>query len=155
MNTPAQRTHLDWSHLNHLQLGRYSEYLAKMEFTRFGYDVYTAEVDDKGIDFVVRQSGERYFDVQVKSCRDYNYVCFRKDKFEIRPNLWAVVLTFTDGEAPKVYLIPSSTWNKPNELFVSRDFEGKKSKPEWGLNLSKKNLSMLDKYQFDKMVEAL
>ena len=44
-----------WSNLNHLQLGKYSEYLVIMEFTRYGFDVYSAEVDDKGIDFVVRK----------------------------------------------------------------------------------------------------
>ncbi len=40
----------DWGKLNHLQLGRYAEYFVKMEFTRHGFDVYSAEVDDKGID---------------------------------------------------------------------------------------------------------
>ena len=45
----------DWGKLNSMQLGRYAEYFVKMEFTRHGFDVYTAEVDDKGIDFVVRK----------------------------------------------------------------------------------------------------
>lgn len=44
----------DWGKLNHLQLGRYAEYFVKMEFTRHGFDVYSAEVDGKGIDLVVR-----------------------------------------------------------------------------------------------------
>jgi hypothetical protein len=44
-----------------------------MEFTLYGFDVYTAEVDDKGIDFVIRKERRRgtdiefvYYDVQVK-----------------------------------------------------------------------------------------
>jgi len=40
----------DWSCLNALQLGQYAEYLVKIEFTLFGFGVYTAEVDDRGID---------------------------------------------------------------------------------------------------------
>jgi len=40
---------ISWSKLNHLQLGKYAEYLVKMEFTRYGFDVYATEVDDKGI----------------------------------------------------------------------------------------------------------
>ena len=43
-----------WSNLNHMQLGKYAEYYAKMEFTSYGYDVYTSEVDDHGVDFVAR-----------------------------------------------------------------------------------------------------
>ena len=45
---------LKWSKLNHLQLGRYAEYFTKMEFTSYGYEVYTSEVDDHGIDFVAQ-----------------------------------------------------------------------------------------------------
>ena len=45
----------DWSRLTHLQVGRFAEYFVKMEFTLYGFDVYQAEVDDKGIDFVIRK----------------------------------------------------------------------------------------------------
>jgi hypothetical protein len=87
----------NWGRLNPLQLGRYAEYFAKMEFTRHGFDVYTAEVDDKGIDFIVRKEYHlggteveyRYYDVQVKSVRRMNYVFFRKDKLMLRDNLLA------------------------------------------------------------------
>lgn len=58
-----------WDKLNHLQIGRYAEYLAKMELTAYGCDVYSSEVDDRGIDFVVRKDSEHYFDIQVKSLR--------------------------------------------------------------------------------------
>ena len=44
----------NWDNLNRLQIGKYAEYYAKMEFTSYGFDVYTSEVDDKGIDFVIR-----------------------------------------------------------------------------------------------------
>jgi hypothetical protein len=72
----------NWSHLKPLQLGRYAEYLVKMEFTLYGFDVYTAEVDDKGIDFVIRKEEKkrdrepeyRYYDVQMKSVRAMNYI---------------------------------------------------------------------------------
>ena len=66
----------DWSRLTHLQVGRFAEYYVKMEFTLYGFDVYQAEVDDKGIDFVVRKGHDRCFDIQVKSVRGFNYVFF-------------------------------------------------------------------------------
>src|SRR5215218_4529663 len=129
----------DWGKLNHLQLGRYAEYLVKMEFTRHGFDVYTAEVDDKGIDFVIRKERSSgtdiefvYYDVQVKSVRAMNYVFFSKEKFLLRDNLLAAIGLFEDGDLPRLYLIPATAWNHPNALFVDRSYEGLKSKPEWG-----------------------
>lgn len=40
---------MNWSELSSLQLGKYAEYLAKMEFMKHGFDVYSSEVDDKEI----------------------------------------------------------------------------------------------------------
>lgn len=145
----------DWSRLNHLQLGRYAEYFVKMEFTLYGFDVYTAEVDDRGIDFVVRKGTNCYYDVQVKSCRALNYIFFQKSKFMLRPNLLAAVVLFTDRQLPQVYLIPATAWTAPNALLVDRAYAGKKSKPEWGLNLSKRNLPLLAPFLFDEVVQRL
>lgn len=145
----------DWGRLNHLQLGRYAEYFAKMEFTLLGFDVYTAEVDDRGIDFVIRKAVGRYYDVQVKSARGWNFVFFHKERFTIRDNLLAAIVLFEAGEAPRLYLIRSTEWLKPNGLLVSRDYEGKKSKPEWGIKLSKRNLPLLEQFSFGRAVREL
>ena len=65
---------LKWSDLTHLQLGRYAEYYAKMEFASYGYEVYTSEVDDHGVDFIVKvPNTAKFFEVQVKSVRNYGY----------------------------------------------------------------------------------
>lgn len=145
----------DWAHLNHLQLGRYAEYFTKMEFTMYGFDVYTSEVDDRGIDFVIRKNVHLYYDVQVKSIRGLNYVFFPKHTFSLYEGLLAAVVIFVQEEPPQLYLIPSTAWSQPNALLVSHDYEGKKSKPEWGLNLSQKNMPLLAEYTFDQTVQRL
>ena len=145
----------DWSRLNHMQVGRYAEYLVKMEFTKAGLDVYSAEVDDKGIDFVIRRDAGTYFDVQVKSIRGLNYVFFPKDKFVLADNLWAAVVVLAEGEEPRLYLIPSTAWRSASALLVDREYEGKKSKPEWGLNISRRNLPLLEVFAFEKQVSRL
>jgi hypothetical protein len=145
----------DWERLKPLQLGRYAEYYAKMEFASYGFEIYTSEVDDHGIDFIAKKGQTDYYDVQVKSVRGYNYIFFQKDKFILRPNLLAVILVFFPKEAPKIYLIPSTSWSNPNALLVSRDYEGKKSNPEWGLNLSTKNKELLNEFEIDKMINNL
>jgi len=151
----AEKYH--WSKLTTLQLGKYAEYFVKMEFTLHGFDVYSAEVDDKGIDFVIRKHESRYYDVQVKSARNLSYIFFPKDKFAPCENLLAAIVLFTDGKPPALYLVPSTVWLKSDAhgLFASRDYVGKKSKPEWGLNLSKTNLGLLNQYGFDEIAKTL
>lgn len=145
----------NWSKLNHIQIGRYAEYYAKMEFTLFNFDVYTTEVDDKGIDFVVRKDSQIYYDIQVKSVRGYNYIFMRKEVFELSQNLLLAVFIFEDGSEPTPFLIPSNVWKNPDKVFVSRDYENGKSKPEWGINLSRKNRDRLDEYSFEKVIQDL
>ena len=144
---------LKWKDLSPLQIGKYSEYLAKMEFILYGFDVYSPELDDKGIDFIVRKDDSSYFDIQVKAVRDFNYIYFQKSKFQIRENLYAFILIYGKELKPSMYLIPSNIWNKPNKLFVSRDYKGKKSVPEFGINLSEMNLPKLDEFIFEKTIE--
>ena len=142
-----------WKDLSPLQIGKYSEYLAKMEFILYGFDVYSPELDDKGIDSIVRKDDSSYFDIQVKAVRDFNYIYFQKSKFQIRENLYAFILIYRKELKPSMYLIPSNIWNKPNKLFVSRDYKGKKSDPEFGINLSEMNLPKLDEFIFEKTIE--
>ena len=145
----------DWTRLNALQIGRYAEYYTKMEFASYGFEVYTSEVDDHGIDFVAKKGNGPFYEIQVKSVRNLNYIFFPKDKFELRDNLYAAVIVFIQMEMPQIYLIPSLTWQNPDQLLVSRDYIGLKSKPEWGLNLSVKNIDMLKKYLFDNVISDL
>ena len=145
----------DWSRLNHLQVGRFAEYWVKMEFTLWGYEVYTSEVDDRGIDFVVRGGTRGFMEVQVKSARGLNYIFLPKDRFQLRPDLLAAIVILHEGKAPAHYLVPATAWLHPNDLLVDRNYEGLKSPPEYGLNLSVKNMPILEQYEFDKQIQSL
>jgi hypothetical protein len=145
----------DWSRLDRLRVGRYAEYFVKMELTLHGIDIYTADVDDRGIDFVARTPKGSFYEVQVKSLRESGYIFFEKSKFELRANLVAAIVIFRQGEPPTPFLIPALEWLKPNSLLANRDYEGKKSAPEWGLNISKKNWPLLEQYGFEKMAGVM
>ncbi|HEX6747777.1 MAG TPA: hypothetical protein VF092_10840 [Longimicrobium sp.] len=126
-----------------------------MEFTLYGFEVYTSEVDDRCVDFVVRRDGGQFYDVQVKSVRGYNYIFIPKEKFPIAPHrLVAVVVLHQDSE-PELYLIPITAWLAPNQLLVSRDYEGLKSEPEWGINISRKNQPLLETHRFERVIVRL
>lgn len=98
---------LQWSHLNHLQLGKLAEYLVKLEFVSYGLDIYVSEVDDKGIDFIIRKNSKKYYDIQMKLIRNLNYIFFPKGKFELRDNLLAAIVVFIEKKDPYIFLIPS------------------------------------------------
>ena len=138
-----------WADLNHLQTGRYGEYFAKMALVRAGFDVFSPEVDDKGIDFVLRIDGDlpRYYDVQVKTVRSKStYVFMRKDKFRLIPNLLLALVILDAGREPEMYLIPASAWRDAKPPFTDRDYGGLKSSPEYGLTLSPPAMAPLEPY---------
>ena len=146
-----------WSKLNHLQLGRYAEYYAKMEFASYGFEVYTSEVDDHGVDFIAKLPGKnRFFEVQVKSVRDYGYIYMAKSKMpKLSEDRLVCYLHFVDGQLPDVFVIPAIAWNTPNAVLVDRKYDkpDQKSEPEWGINISKKNYNLLDEYKADRWLK--
>ena len=144
-----------WSRLNSQQVGAYTEYFVKMELTMFGFQVYFTEVDDRGIDFVARHEHGPFLQIQVKSLRSLGYVFMRKSKFEPAEHLHLALGLLFEGQPPQLYLVPSVVWQSPNAVFVERNYEGLKSLPEWGLNISQKNLSALAPHAFENAVERL
>lgn len=143
------------SELNKLQVGRYGEYLTKNEFMLFGFDVYTSEVDDKAIDYVIRKN-KKYYDVQVKTVRKLGPVYLQKHVFTPRENLFVALVLLNTENQHSFYLIPSIVWKNPKGCFVSHDYEkaGLKSKPEWGINFSQINLSQLEQFRLDKTLST-
>ncbi len=148
---------MDWSKLNKIQLGKYGEYYAKMMFTKYGFDVYSAEVDDKGIDFVIRKNEKEYFDIQVKAIRGYNFVFMRKKYFKPRQNLLVSLLVFKKNEEPTMLLFPSMAWKqKRYKYLVDYDYKGKKSAPEYAVRMSRKNMeAMKEEFSSEKQLRAL
>lgn len=144
-----------WARLNKQQVGAYAEYFVKMELTMYGFQVYETEVDDRGIDFIARFEDGPFIEVQVKSLRSLGYIFAHKKKFELRESLFMALVLFSEGVPPDLYLIPSLAWQTLNQLFVSRDYEGLKSPPEWELNLSQKNMAAMKKYRFDEIISGL
>ena len=156
----------NWSRLNRLQIGRYAEYLVKMEFVKHGMAVFSAEVDDIGVDLVVRVQEDdpegktkpgRHFDIQVKSSRSreeagYSYIYCLKSNLPTTGNFYVALGLFEDGQEPKLFLIPATDWRERRDLFVDRKYDT----AEYGLNFSKKHLQQLEEeYAFSKQTKKL
>lgn len=133
--------------------GIFCEYYAKMTLISYGVNVYTSEIDDHGIDFLAEgRNGILKF--QVKSFRGYSqYVYMEKDKWDISDGaLYLIMMMLIDGEHPDMYIIPASAWRQESKVFVHHDYEGKASKPDYGINVSKKNMPELWQYRIENML---
>ncbi len=135
-----------WSHLSHLQLGKIAELYAKIEFLSHDFEIYDTVLDDRGIDFVARKDG-KIFEIQVKAVRNYNYTFISESKMPYPlSNARLVCYIYFLDDTPNIYIIPTSVWNTPNEVFTYKTYDGLKSNPEFGINISKKHISLLEQY---------
>ena len=145
-----------WDALSPLQVGRYGEYYAKMEFASYGFEVYTSEVDVHGVGFVVKHpDGNIYYEVQVKTVRDWNKnPNIAKSKMKaLAQNRLVCLIHIVGNNLPKVYLIPATAWGNPSSgILADNDYINKKSSAEWTIRISKKYKTELDLYEIEKII---
>lgn len=150
---------LNWSRkeLTKQRLGSFGEYYAKMVLASYGMSIYTSEVDDHGVDFVA-ETKRGFIKFQVKTVRhDTNYVYMLEEHFDVEDDtLFLFLSILTDGELPVSYIVPATVWKDDvTGMFVHRTYEGKKSKPEYGMNLSAKNIPFIENYKLEKMIDRI
>jgi hypothetical protein len=110
----------DWSHLSDHQLGRYGELLVASEFLRYGCDVYRGELDDRGIDLIVRLHEDLHYTIQVKASRKTTSddpIYMRRDLDQPQTKLWVAFVHCLPEKPAAVYLIPIIENGTVNSLF--------------------------------------
>jgi len=142
----------DWHRMTRLQLDKYGEYCVKMELTLRGLEIYSPEVDDPGTIILVRTDPVAFNEIRVKTARGFKSIFLAKERFSPRENLFAALVVLELYQPPRLYMVPSTAWSEPNDLLFSRDYEGMLSSPEWGVNLSHKNLPLLEAHAFERVV---
>lgn len=143
-----------WSELSSLQLGCVAERYAIIEFMSRGYDVFTPEVDDHGVDFIAKSKASgKLYEIQVKAIHKCSYTFIRKDKMPLDDQRLVCYLRFEDGEEPSIYIIPATCWRESgiDGALVARDynFPDNKSTPEYGIRGAKKYLEGLARFRAD------
>lgn len=74
----------------------------------FIVSIWSREVDDHGVDFVVRNPvDDRCDEIQVKAVRNLDYVYIRKDQMALSPRRLVCRLLFENGTLPARQAIPS------------------------------------------------
>ena len=149
---------LIWSreNLNNQKMGTFCEYYAKMALASYGMSVYSSEVDDHGIDFVA-ESKKGFLKFQVKSIRldSTRYAFVHEKDFDITDdNMYMFLIILSDGEHPECYIIPATAWKKcgQNNIFV---YHPNYKEPEYGVNVSDKNLVKLKDYRMGLIINSL
>lgn len=157
MTTDILNLRYQWSNLNHLQIGRYAEHIATMRFIEAGLEVYTTEVDDRGIDHLIRYAPGRCLEIQVKSVRGRNLTFVEKKhlgkspeeiELRLRSGYCMAFFLFEDGYEPDCFLIPGYAWLGPNFLLTDNKIGDKLYGPYFQLNPTKKAQAILDQYRF-------
>lgn len=125
-----------------------------MEFMSYGYDIYTPEVDDHGVDFLAVGANGVHLYIQVKSVSNFNYAFVRKDKIELDERHFVAYICFVDNCPPMLNIIPATVWKAPDKLFVAYDYgkNGQTSKPEYGIRLIESRLPMLEEYSVENVI---
>ncbi len=145
----------DLERLTPTQVSVLAEHLARELFHRLRFEQHPVPAGVHGADFAVRSPTGRQYLVQVRSLRKLAYAFVAKTSFPLdRDRLLALAL-FLSGTSPDWYLIPASAWESPSALLVSRDYPGRSSEPEWGLNLSRRNLRLLEPFRADAIADSL
>lgn len=121
----------------HLGLGAAGELLVASRLALFGYQVYRPLADDRGVDLVVDVGNGQHSMVQVKSVHPGSYVFMKKSTFAIEPWVSLGLVVFEDDQdlPPSMFLIPATEWSAPVSPLVYREYEGRKSPPEYGLSI--------------------
>lgn len=145
-----------WESLRKLQLGKYAEYYAKMEFAKYGFEVYTSEVDDHGIDFVAKcPETSKFYEVQVKSKRPRGSIFVNKDDMTMDEYHLLCCICFGEKEWPDVYAIPMTEWENKDNYPALSESNGIETKPAWTVNFSKRNSTVLDKFKIDQVLNEI
>lgn len=157
MKTETLPERHQWTRLNHLQLGRYAEHIATMRFIEAGLEVYTTEVDDRGIDHLVRYAPGRCLEIQVKAVRNRNVTFVLKKHLgstpeeveqRLRSGYCMAFFLFEDGYEPDFFLIPGYAWLSPNALLQDNAAGDRTYGPNFQLNPTTRARAILDRYRF-------
>ena len=112
---PPAMLKTSYNHLNNIQKGSFAEAYAKMAFTLEGFEVYTTDYDDRGVDFVIRNGDGYYFSVQVKSVGEGSNPFVYAEKFIATGEFLFCAVRLVEGEHPDLYLASGKDWDTEKE----------------------------------------
>lgn len=122
--------------MNKAAIGKRNEFQIWAWLIEEGLDVYPSLVDDKGIDGLVGNQNGKYFEVQIKSGKNWNNQRgLKKEILEKNPNRVFVIFNYIDQEIR--YFTGQDILNEPDWA----------ESITWNMSQIKLTKLMLKKYQ--------
>ena len=150
---------LEIDKLNRQQIGQFGSFWLKMYLTGLGFKIDEFK-EAVGNQFSVQLRNRRKLYISPKTLRMFdiksNYAFITKDNWQnkLDEDFYLGLVLISGKQLPDIYLIPALTWQKPNSVFVDMNYEkkGLKSKPEWGVRVSVKNLEVIKEFEIKKQL---
>jgi hypothetical protein len=132
--------------LTNRELNKKAKEIIKEKFKGHG-----AKVIEKDRTFSVTSKEGRDIEVLVKSIRrPTEYVLILKKYMDARQdNLYIALVIFSGENTPELFLIPATAFLEPNDLLRDRP---NYKEPEFGMNVSNKNMPLLNIYKFTNFI---
>ncbi len=134
-----------WLHIGRSDLVALGKDLVTERLERFNCVVARARNPMDGR-LEVRTADHRSVEVFVSTQRVGGYAFWTKRRLQPRSDRFAAVVLLGDDPEPALYLVPSTDWLDPSPPLTDRDYEGKASDPEFGIELSQSSLDSLRRY---------
>lgn len=116
----------NWLRLTFQQLGRYGELLVASELLSYNLDVYEEELDDRGINLVVRLHEDLYYTIQVKTSRNTKSadpIYIRRDPTRLEEKRWIAFVHCVQDKFPAIYLFPIVENGNINPILTEKNFK--------------------------------
>lgn len=132
--------------LTNRELNKKAKGIIKEKFKGHG-----AKVIEKDRTFLVTSKEGRDIEVLVKPIRrPTEYVLILKKYMDaMQDNLYIALVIFSGENTPELFLIPATAFLEPNDLLRDRP---KYKEPEFGMNVSNKNMPLLNIYKFTNFI---
>jgi hypothetical protein len=135
--------------LTNQELNKMAKEVVKKRFKANG-----ATVHEKDRNLLIKTEEGKNIEVLVKSIRrPTEYVLILKKHMDVQQNNLFISLVVFSGEIdPELFLVPAEAFLKPNDLLRDRP---NYKEPEFGMNVSNKNMPLLNIYEFDSYIKKL
>jgi hypothetical protein len=134
-----------WSQMSRIELVTLGKDLVTERLERLGCTVSRASNPMDGR-LEVRTTSGRSLEVFVSTQRVGGYAFWTKRRLRPEQHRFAALVLLGESPEPALYTVPSEEWLDARPPLTNRDYRGKQSEPEYGIEIGPSSLASLRRY---------